>query len=302
MPQESTPIYRSTHSVLGGVCAGIAEHYDMDAALIRIFVVLSSVVTLGVFALVYLAAWLILPPRPESGATVDVSPESFRSEVYEQVVMHPAVSPVATGTGAAFMPPTPPASVSAPFMPQQAPTPSARSSAGVQAATSGTAPASGNRILVALAVGVVLIVLGAAALFSSLSGRFALLQFWPLVFVAFGIVRIVVPARDGTRAATTILGALVMLGGVVALASTLGLFAVDIDIWITRAAPFLLISLGLFTMGRATHSNVLIAAADIALALFLAAGMLSSFEEATTRNMGVSLPFDPEDLFVRMFR
>jgi phage shock protein PspC (stress-responsive transcriptional regulator) len=50
-----------TDRVLGGVCGGIAETYDLDPALLRVATVALTVVTGGAAAVVYLAAWALAP-------------------------------------------------------------------------------------------------------------------------------------------------------------------------------------------------------------------------------------------------
>ncbi|HEX4650912.1 MAG TPA: PspC domain-containing protein [Granulicella sp.] len=49
--------------MIAGVCAGLAEHYHWDISLVRVLTVLFAVFT-GVGALVYLAAWIIIPEAP----------------------------------------------------------------------------------------------------------------------------------------------------------------------------------------------------------------------------------------------
>jgi phage shock protein C len=49
--------------MIAGVCAGLAEHYHWDISLVRVIAVLFAVCT-GVGALVYLAAWIIIPEAP----------------------------------------------------------------------------------------------------------------------------------------------------------------------------------------------------------------------------------------------
>ena len=50
----------TTDRMLAGVCGGIAEHFDVDSNVVRIAFVLLTVFV-GVGAVVYLAAWLLLP-------------------------------------------------------------------------------------------------------------------------------------------------------------------------------------------------------------------------------------------------
>jgi phage shock protein C len=49
--------------VIAGICAGFALHYGWDLSLVRIVTALLVVFT-GVGALVYLAAWVIIPEAP----------------------------------------------------------------------------------------------------------------------------------------------------------------------------------------------------------------------------------------------
>ena len=58
---------RSAAGRMGGVCAGIAEYLDTDVVLVRLAWVVLSIVP-GAFiggALVYLAAWILIPDSPD---------------------------------------------------------------------------------------------------------------------------------------------------------------------------------------------------------------------------------------------
>ncbi len=55
--------YRSAHDkILAGVCAGIAEHFEVDPTLVRIIFIVSTLI-FGITLLVYLALWLLSPTR-----------------------------------------------------------------------------------------------------------------------------------------------------------------------------------------------------------------------------------------------
>lgn len=61
----SQPLRRSVNNrVIAGVVGGVAEHFGLDATLLRVVYVLASVPS-GVFPgiLVYLIGWLIIPQR-----------------------------------------------------------------------------------------------------------------------------------------------------------------------------------------------------------------------------------------------
>ena len=57
-------LYRSrTNRQVAGVCGGLAEHFNMDATLIRVlFVVLAVLGGSGI--IIYIAMWIIVPQKP----------------------------------------------------------------------------------------------------------------------------------------------------------------------------------------------------------------------------------------------
>lgn len=58
-------LYRSEDDrILGGVCGGIAEVYDLDPTLVRL-VLIFAFLWAGTGLLVYLIAWLIIPTESE---------------------------------------------------------------------------------------------------------------------------------------------------------------------------------------------------------------------------------------------
>jgi phage shock protein PspC (stress-responsive transcriptional regulator) len=58
-------LYRSDNKLLGGVCAGIAEYFDVDVTLIRIAYLVISVLSAAFPGiLIYLILWIIMPDRP----------------------------------------------------------------------------------------------------------------------------------------------------------------------------------------------------------------------------------------------
>ncbi len=57
-------LYRSnTNKVLGGVCGGLGEYFELDPVIIRILAVLSVFAYMTGF-LAYVIAWIIMPVRP----------------------------------------------------------------------------------------------------------------------------------------------------------------------------------------------------------------------------------------------
>jgi phage shock protein C len=50
-----------TDRMLGGVCGGLAESLDVDAALLRIGLVALTVLGAGIGVVLYVAAWILVP-------------------------------------------------------------------------------------------------------------------------------------------------------------------------------------------------------------------------------------------------
>ncbi|MFW6124167.1 MAG: PspC domain-containing protein [Acidobacteriota bacterium] len=60
-------LYRLQSSkMIGGVCAGIAQYFDLDVSLIRLlFVGLALITALFPMLLFYIIAWIIIPTEEE---------------------------------------------------------------------------------------------------------------------------------------------------------------------------------------------------------------------------------------------
>ncbi len=49
---------------IAGVCAGFAEYFDLDVALVRLVALITALMT-GVGLLMYPIAWIVMPEEPE---------------------------------------------------------------------------------------------------------------------------------------------------------------------------------------------------------------------------------------------
>lgn len=80
-------LYRDPkQAVIGGVCAGIAERLEVDVLLVRVAAIVAFVMSFGLFSLVYLALWTVLPIKVAQGGFIDVEPSRVRSERFDKVV------------------------------------------------------------------------------------------------------------------------------------------------------------------------------------------------------------------------
>jgi phage shock protein PspC (stress-responsive transcriptional regulator) len=62
-------LYRSKNErMLGGVCAGLGEHFDIDPTVIRLAWAVITVLSIGTGVLVYIIAWILIPEE-ESGSS-----------------------------------------------------------------------------------------------------------------------------------------------------------------------------------------------------------------------------------------
>lgn len=66
-------LYRSSENkVIGGVCGGLGDYFDIDPTLVRVITVLIFLST-GIGFLAYLIGWIIIPKRAISNDTSRVS-------------------------------------------------------------------------------------------------------------------------------------------------------------------------------------------------------------------------------------
>ncbi len=68
MAKSTKPIkrlYRSrSDKVLGGVCAGIGNYFEVDPVVVRLLWVIVTLFSLGLGLLAYIIAWIIVPEEP----------------------------------------------------------------------------------------------------------------------------------------------------------------------------------------------------------------------------------------------
>jgi len=59
-------LYRSyEEKVIGGVAGGVAEYLDADPAIVRVVWALLALITGGVFLVLYIVMWVVVPMAPE---------------------------------------------------------------------------------------------------------------------------------------------------------------------------------------------------------------------------------------------
>ena len=63
MAEKIKRLYRSKERVLGGVCAGVAEYFNVDPVLVRFLWAIWALVG-GMGLLAYVIGWILIPERP----------------------------------------------------------------------------------------------------------------------------------------------------------------------------------------------------------------------------------------------
>lgn len=152
----------NTNRVIAGVCGGIAEYLAVDPTLVRVFVVLSTILTGGLLAIGYIVM-LILMPLPGRPAPFSNAPA-------------PTVD-----AGHAVSSPDDPAATTKELAPPKDP-----------------AQRAAEEERRRMAFGYVLIAVGIAFLLGN-AGVFRLVQWqmvWPLVLIGIGVLFLVQRARS----------------------------------------------------------------------------------------------------------
>ncbi len=62
MSEQKKPLRRSrSNKMVGGVLAGVADYYGLDATVLRVVYALATIFTAFAGVLVYIVAWIIIP-------------------------------------------------------------------------------------------------------------------------------------------------------------------------------------------------------------------------------------------------
>lgn len=69
-------IYRSRNKMLAGVCAGIAEYFDIDPTLVRLGYALLSIASFGMGFIVYIILMILLPQAPVTSDSTSIERKS----------------------------------------------------------------------------------------------------------------------------------------------------------------------------------------------------------------------------------
>lgn len=331
-------LLRSRRALIGGVCAGVADYFNVDPLIVRIIMVVFTFASAGLLGIAYAVLWIVLPLEPKEEAPFDVQPQSVHSETYGTVdfdasrkgepgVAKASKAPKApspaqaaswrythpTYTSAAHVPPEPPAGAThtqppvrpvdatgapqAPFTPP--PTPPYEGWAPVAPQPQEpSAPTSRSGVKAALWVGSFLLFFGVSAMVASVMEGAVWWQYWPLIFVILGIVRMVIPGEEGHRMRRFVDGLIAFFAGVVLVLMSLDVIGwQSLELMLVGLWPLLLMVVGLQLLGGALKSPTLTLLAGLCFVAFCLVGMVWYSVPGVTEEIVISAPYRREYRF-----
>lgn len=281
MPDPQQTFYRANDGIIAGVCSGLARYWGIDTGVLRFAFIALTVATVGAFALIYIALWLVLPSQEGVRRTVDVNPDYAASDIYGARESQEACKHKREKTRADYA-----------HEPPQSPDMAATAAAARAREWSRQAPPqSPAPVAIGLGLGILLAVVGMAFAVSSFATVFTPLQFWPLGVVALGIVRMVVPAERGYRLEDFTLGFVLFCLGAVLLANTAGVFFVHFGTWLMQGWPILAMALGCLLLWRGTSFNGFAFCVMALMVAFCATGVMFCSNPGPAMETLIGMPF-----------
>ncbi|MCL2807527.1 MAG: PspC domain-containing protein [Coriobacteriia bacterium] len=280
-------LYKSSNAVIGGICGGIAEYFDIDPTLVRIIAVALLLVGWGLPALLYVVLLVIVPPDPDAAqGYVDTHAEATKpheqqaydaSKASRSEHTSASVAPTASAVDTdADQPPPPDPSTRVTSASYQASEGSSQANnAPMRAAwmTSTVADSVKSNSPAVLVIGALLIGVGVIALLSNFV-HISLWRFWPVVLIVVGVVCLFTPGNRGwslERAGNSIVLisiGIALLAWMLQIIQTKVLLAAFFDLW-----PILLVVLGLAIIGAARKSSMIFLASSLVLSATIIFGL-----------------------------
>lgn len=263
MAQEKR-LYRSRNALVGGVCAGIADHFATDTLMVRLAAVLLLIITCGFAGIPYLILWANLPLEPLQGTPVDVQPEevlsaTFGAMSYEASSGAPDASTTRNGTD--------------------------------------TDENKQRRYIIEgmLWAGALLLLAGVMSFVATFVRGVSWWQVWPLMLVIVGIMRMVLPGKDGNETAAFMIGLLCFCLGVVLLPMALGIIAWStLHYMLTTLWPLLLAMIGCLLAGVVAKTRWLVLLGLAIGAAFCILGLLFLAQPGPLNEVHFTTPYGRE--------
>lgn len=231
-------LYRSRDSLIGGVCAGIARYFDMDALVVRILAVILLIVTFGLAFFVYMVLWVYIPRAPEVTTPYEVSFEDVASVVNGPVEFLPDPDGSSEDEWIAM-------------------------------------PVRGLPMGVRLAMvaGLLLLYFVLSFLLASSVEGIQWWQLWPILLLIIGIFFIVIPIRSERQMAWHAGGVIVAIAGVALMPMSVAVNSWDsLPYSLELLWPILLLACGLFVVGVVRNIKAFILSGTVCFVIFCLAG------------------------------
>jgi phage shock protein C len=166
-------LYRSRGDrMAGGVCAGIADYFDLDPTVVRLLTVLVTLLTSGGAIIAYIVLWAVVPEEP--GVPAEEGALMFEGTTPASTPDNAPPPPVPRAPAPPVEPVPAPAQI-APPLPSSPPRP----------------PVSRGRGSVW--IGLALVFVGGVLLIQMFVPQVRLWAFWPVVLIVWGLVIIFRP-------------------------------------------------------------------------------------------------------------
>ena len=233
--KQKHELYRMDDGMVGGVCAGLADSYDVDIIVPRILAVLITLTTFGLGAIAYLVLWVRLPvhERRTAADPFDIEPDLIGGDARES-----------TATRRGFP---------------------------LFGRSSGYAQRSPVSLVVRVALGVslaVLFLIVAAMVPPFIPGTQAW-QLWPVVFLAIGVFMVIIPTRSEHEMLWHVIGIVVTSLAAMALPMSLDLVSWHTVPTAFRALWFLIvIGAIMLIVGIAKSDTALMVGGAVCIAAF----------------------------------
>lgn len=253
-------MYRSRDAHLAGVCAGIADYFELDPIVVRILAVLIALTTLGLGVIVYLALWAALPRAPESPALYEVVPEKAESSAFGRL---DSMQVMRTGGSKAM-----------------------------------SGPSFVARLSVAVAL--MLLFMAVAVNVSPMVSGVSWWQFWPLALLMAGLFLIVVPVGAPHESFWHAVGIAVTSIGASMLPMSLGVIAWEtVPYAIEQLWVFLVVSAAMFVLGYSRGVGALMIAGALCFSAFCLIMLTSYFIPGNMDGITLLMP-DGRSLLIVM--
>lgn len=251
--------------MISGVCAGIAEYFDVDPTLVRLLAVILLVLGNAATFIVYIVLAVVVPEAPADAAPrVEPAGSEAASEA-ETNGGNTTASPAAQPDDPSPAADDPPA---APPVPETPPTPTPEGTPRARHVSGG------------ITAGLVLIAVGAIMLVARFVPDYGWWNLWPLIIVFAGIAQALTPGHHGWSIERFFDGLVTVAVGGVFLAITFGYVGWGVWWRVLSLWPVLLVAIGLGILGGAVGQNWIKALGSVVVIAALAYSVSVSVDGA----------------------